>query len=137
MAQIGQFPRLQAGLLAQLPKGGGAVVLPRVQLAGGQLQQQPVERIALLPHQRHVVRLIQCQNGHAPWVEHHLPLGGPPVRQAGGIQQDRDDPALEHRFAFNGALCQVHFPLPPRRVPFGAACFKFRAIIPRFSPFAN
>ena len=22
------------------------------------------------------------------------------------VQQDRDDPALEHRFAFNGALCQ-------------------------------
>ena len=78
MAQIGQFPPPPGRSPRSAPEGRRGGGPPRVQLAGGQLQQQTVERIAVLPHQRHVVRLIQCQNGHAPWVEHHLPLGGPP-----------------------------------------------------------
>ena len=82
-AQVGQLSGLQAGLLAQLPDGGGAVVLPGVQLARGQLQQHLVEGVAVLLHQGNVVLLIQGQDSHAAGVFHHFPGGHLAVGQLG------------------------------------------------------
>ena len=75
------------------------MVLPLVQFSGGQLQQQLVEGIAVLLHQRHVPIPVQRQNGHPAGVEHHLPLGLHSVGQLRLIHQQGDDLALIHRLA--------------------------------------
>ena len=64
--RVGRLSELLVPLMALLFLGGGAVVLPRGQLARRQLQQQLSDGIAVLAHQHHPVflRPVDAVNDH-------------------------------------------------------------------------
>lgn len=86
------------------------MVLPVFQLARGQLQQQPLDGVAELPHQRHMIVLIQGQDTHSAGMLHHLPVCQIAVGQLRLVLGHLDDLSLKNRVTVNFALSQVHIP---------------------------
>ena len=109
----------RAGLLHLLALHGLKGVLPFFELAGRQLEQHFLVRVAELPHKQDLVLLGQGGHADAAVVADDLALCGLSVFKLDLVEQDLDDAALEFCIAGACFLIQLHMQLP------------FRAALPR------
>ena len=103
-----------ADLLLQLPLNGLEGVLPRLQLARGDLGDHLVVGVAELPLQIDVPVIIQRHHGRAAGVVDDLAEGGPAVGELHLVPVDFQQPSVENQLAVQRFFHQFHGPCLPR-----------------------
>ena len=92
-----------AGFFPQFPLNGGETVLVRgVQLAGGDLQDDPVQRVAVLPFHDHFVVFRDGDDADRADMADDFPDGGAPVGKGDPVPLHMENDAVENILGGDG-----------------------------------